>query len=524
MDKKQKRSIRENLEYLISGAWKIDRNLFFYFTIYTILAALIPFIGILTPKLLIGELIGDNRLNVIMAIIIGFFIISAMANYGSAYFKSFVFPRILKVRFHFRHMLQEKCMVMDFKNTEDKDVLNNLDIALWSVDNNNYGVEGVYHSIFGLLGSLIAFIGYVAIVFTLSPWVLLYMLANVSLIYFMTLKVKKYEHSKKEEKSECERKARYVYTTMADFAYGKDIRIFGISKWLSSKYDDFINEYLKIFSNIQRKNFMVLVIDAFLLLIREGIIYGYLIFKVVNGGMTIDNFTMYFITIAGFAAWMETVIKDIAHIRSQNMYINDLRGFLEISEEEIDYKYNHIPIPNEKPYEIEFRNVSFKYPNSDRYIYKNLSLKIKSGERLAIVGINGAGKTTFIKLLTRLYEPTEGEILLNEININKFNKEEYYKLFSAVFQEIKMFAFSVSENIALVNSKNINRERVKESIYRADISEKILSLNKGIDTSLLKILDEGGIELSGGENQKLALARALYKNGDIVILDEPTAA
>ncbi len=174
-------------------------------------------------------------------------------------------------------------------------------------------------------------------------------------------------------------------------------------------------------------------------------------------------------------------------------------------------------------YEIEFKNVSFKYPKTDKYIYKNLSLKIKKGQRLAIVGINGAGKTTFVKLLCRLYEPTSGEILINGVNIQSFSKEEYYKILSVVFQEVKTFAFTVAENVSLENLEEVDREKVLHCIEKAGVGDKINSLEKGIDTSLLKILDGEGIELSGGENQKLALARALYKNGKIVILDEPTS-
>jgi len=231
---------------------------------------------------------------------------------------------------------------------------------------------------------------------------------------------------------------------------------------------------------------------------------------------------MYFATIAGFAAWMQKILEDMAYINGQNLYLNDFRDFLDISLE--TQKTNYEDIPKANNYEIEFKKVSFKYPNSERYIFKDLSLKIKNGQRLAIVGVNGAGKTTLIKLLTRLYEPTSGEILLNGINVSKFDIVEYYKLFSVVFQEIKIFAFSISENIALIAKEKINREKVINSIEKAGIAEKINSLEKGVDTSLLKILDSTGIELSGGENQRLALARALYKDGPVVILDEPTAA
>lgn len=279
---------------------------------------------------------------------------------------------------------------------------------------------------------------------------------------------------------------------------------------------------MEIKRTIKHKHFKVSVVSIILLFIREGLVYVYLIYKVLKGDMTIGNFTMYFTTISGFAAWMQNVLDNIAHINAQNLYINDFRDFLEFNNEE--EKNNLNSIPKENTYEIEFKNVSFKYPNSERYIYINLSLKIKKGQRLAIVGVNGAGKTTFVKLLTRLYEPTEGEILLNGVNISTLNKSEYFKLFSVVFQEIKMFSFNIAENIALVDKEDVNREKVNECIEKAGMTEKINSLDKGIDTTLLKVLDPEGIELSGGENQRIALARGLYKDGEVVILDEPTAA
>lgn len=519
---KKDRPLRDNLRYLIKGAWDQDETIFWYFIGFTILSSIIPFIGIFTPKLLIGELMGEQRVQVFIYLLLGIFLISAISNYGSEFFRSSVITKMTEVRFNYMNMTHIKSMSMDFKYTEDKDILNVFKVADRAVNYSNDGIEGTYHTLFRLLGSMISFLGYVTIVYTLHPLVLVYLLVNVSVIYFLNLKVKKYEHSKRIDKAEVDRKIGYVYKTMSDFAYGKDIRVYNVSKCLSRKYKEFLKEHIKIFSSVKCKNFSVLAIDAFLLLIREGIIYIYLIYKVIYGDMQIDNFTMYFITIGGFATLMEAVIKDIAEIRAQNMYFNDFRDYLEMGEEEEEGEYRDIQ--KDTSYEIEFKNVSFKYPNSDKYIYKNLSLKIRAGQRLAIVGVNGAGKTTFIKLLTRLYEPTDGEILLNGINIKEFNKQEYYELFSAVFQEIKVFAFSVSENIAMKKIEEIDRERVIESLDRADIGEKISSLEKGIDTSLLKVIDKDGVELSGGQNQKLALARALYKNGDIVVLDEPTAA
>jgi ATP-binding cassette subfamily C protein len=229
---------------------------------------------------------------------------------------------------------------------------------------------------------------------------------------------------------------------------------------------------------------------------------------------------MYFAAIAGFAEWINRLIGDVAHIRAQNLDVCDFRKFIEQSEEETS---DSLPLPM-GPYEIEFRGVSFRYPGSDIDIYKKLNLKIPMGQRLAIVGHNGAGKTTFVKLLCRLYDVTEGEILLNGINIKCFNKEEYLRLFSAVFQEIKILAFSAGENIALEEKENIDTDRLNQALEQAGVAEKIASLANGADTSLLKFLDDEGVELSGGENQKISIARALYKDGPILVLDEPTAA
>lgn len=517
-----KRSLLTNIKFLLSNAWQFDKALFLYFGLFTVLTAVSPFIGIFAPKFLIDELMGAKRAEVMLAILAIFFSSSAVVNYFMAYLNGAYYPKMILARFRFISMMQIKSMTMDFRHTENPKTLNDIESAGRAINSNNDGIEGVFHKLFGLFGSILSFTGYIAIVALLNPLVLLYLILNVLVVYFLTLKIKTYEYSKKDAVSEFNRKSGYVHNTMYDFSYGKDIRVYNLSNWLGKRFQEFKNERIKILKDVKYKYFTVGVVEVFLLLLREGIIYGYLIYRVLSKGMGIGDFTMYFATISGFAGWMQKVMGDIAHIRAQNLYLNDFRDFLELDEE--CKNLNPQAVPADKPYEIEFKNVSFKYPHSERYIYKNLSFKIKGGQRLAIVGVNGAGKTTFVKLLARLYDPTEGEILLNGINIKCFDREEYSRLFSVVFQEIKMFAFSVAENVALTNESKIETERVKEAIDKAGLSEKINSLKKGIDTSLLKILDDSGVELSGGENQRLALARALYKNGDIIVLDEPTAA
>ncbi|EOU1491323.1 ABC transporter ATP-binding protein [Clostridium perfringens] len=518
---KKKGTLLSNIKYIMGYAWSQDKVLFAQCGVYTILASIAPFIGIFLPKFLIDELLGQRRIEIILMTLIGFFLLSSVVNYSIAWLRCAYSPRVTKIRTDYITMISDKIMKMDFKNTEDPEVLNKIKSVMNAVMSNNTGVEGVYHTLLGLFGRLTAFVGYISIVLFLSPWILLFLIINVLISYALTMRVKKYEYSQKEKAADKDRRTFYVFDTMYDFAYGKDIRIYDLKNILIDKFKKFRGERIDISKDVQGKQLKVKIVDVILLVIRECVVYGYLIYNVLFTGMGIGDFTMYFSTINGFGDWMKGILDDLANIKAQNMYLDDMREFLEIKSENKE-KTRDIPI--DSSYEIEFKNVSFKYPKTDKYIYKNLSLKIKKGQRLAIVGINGAGKTTFVKLLCRLYEPTSGEILINGVNIKDFSKEEYYKILSVVFQDIKTFAFTVAENVSLENLEDVDREKVLHCIEKAGVGDKINSLKKGIDTSLLKILDGEGIELSGGENQKLALARALYKNGKIVILDEPTSA
>ncbi|HHD2730745.1 ABC transporter ATP-binding protein [Clostridium perfringens] len=518
---KKKGTLLSNLKYIMGYAWSQDKVLFAQCGVYTILASIAPFIGIFLPKFLIDELLGQRRIEIILMTLIGFFLLSSVVNYSIAWLRCAYSPRVTKIRTDYITMISDKIMKMDFKNTEDPEVLNKIKSVMNAVMSNNTGVEGVYHTLLGLFGSLTAFVGYISIVLFLSPWILLFLIINVLISYALTMRVKKYEYSQKEKAADKDRRTFYVFDTMYDFAYGKDIRIYDLKNILIDKFKKLRGERIDISKDVQGKQLKVKIVDVILLVIRECVVHGYLIYNVLFTGMGIGDFTMYFSTINGFGDWMKGILDDLANIKAQNMYLDDMREFLEIKSENKE-KTRDIPI--DSSYEIEFKNVSFKYPKTDKYIYKNLSLKIKKGQRLAIVGINGAGKTTFVKLLCRLYEPTSGEILINGVNIKDFSKEEYYKILSVVFQDIKTFAFTVAENVSLENLEDVDREKVLHCIEKAGVGDKINSLQKGIDTSLLKILDGEGVELSGGENQKLALARALYKNGKIVILDEPTSA
>jgi ABC-type multidrug transport system fused ATPase/permease subunit len=519
-DLKPKYSVWQNVCYVVKGAWRADKKVFAYFGIFSVLSGAMPIINLVFPRFILQELMEGKQLKRLIATLIAFFLIGAIVGYGKAYLNQAYFPRLVFIRFEFMKKHNLKCMETDYKNTENPDFLNDKETAFRCLDNNNNGIEGMMHRLYFLGGNLLAIFGYITIISMLNGYVLLYLTINMLISYYFTYRVRKYEHEKKDEISENDRRSSYIYNLMYDFAYGKELRIYGLSEWIAGLFQQYKDRRLTTHKKIKWKGFRAGMIDVLLLVLREGIIYTYLIYLVLKGRLSIPDLTMYFGAIASFAEWFNKIINDLAHIRAQNLDINDFRKFVEHPEEE---EGERLKLP-EGPYEIEFRNVAFHYPNSETYIYKNLNLTIPFGQKLAIVGHNGAGKTTFVKLLCRLYEVTEGEILLNGININRFDKEEYAKLFSAVFQEVKILAFSAGENIALTEKDKIDLDRMRLAMEQAGIAEKISSLPHGADTSLLKFLDDEGVELSGGENQKISIARALYKNGPIMVLDEPTAA
>ncbi len=243
--------------------------------------------------------------------------------------------------------------------------------------------------------------------------------------------------------------------------------------------------------------------------------------KAFLGAFPIGNFLIYRRSVNKFIDGVSGIAAQLADLLHNNKTLKLIYEYLDLPD---DMYHGTLSVEkrSDNRYEIEFKNVSFKYPNTETYVLKNVNLKFTIGDKLASVGMNGSGKTTFIKLLCRLYDPTEGEILLNGINIKKYYYNEYLNIFSVVFQDFKTFSFSIAENVACTH--DFDREKVMQCLEKAGLGERIRSLEKGIDTYLNRDYERDGIDISGGEAQKLALARALYKNAPFIILDEPTAS
>lgn len=314
---------------------------------------------------------------------------------------------------------------------------------------------------------------------------------------------------------------RYYFGQTLDYHLGKEIRLCNQKEIISKEAGNFTKLTSKMFNNIGNMYAIYSGLEALITSFLSGAIYIFVGLKAISGAISIGSIVQYTGSINQFMTGSKKFLASINAIINNNQYLQLYIDFLNI---ESDKYKGTIPIEkrDDDEYEIEFKNVSFKYPGTDIYTLKNVSMKLDIGERLAIVGMNGSGKTTFIKLLCRLYDPNEGEILLNGINIKKYNYDEYMKLFSVVFQDFKLFSFMLGQNVAA--SVEFNDNTVESVLDKAGFKQRLKTMPNGIHTSLYKDFDEDGVEISGGEAQKIALARALYRDAPIVILDEPTAA
>lgn len=517
--------MKDTISYLGKQAWKHFKGYFIVSGVKLLIDAMSPFLLILVSPLLIDELIGNrdfSKLIWYVAIIaIGGGLLSLAGNLLTLQIDRYD----ERMKNHFSNLLGRHCMELDFQLTENKDALDQASAAQNGMEWYSGGIRGIFSHLFELISSLLQFAGVVVLIILRAP--ILFIITAVILVgnIFIQRKVNQVEIKFYKGLSKLNRAFGYYGYNISDFSFGKDIRLYGARGMMVQKWKNFtvdlIGEQGAMFQNICKYQGLGGALSA----IRDVIIYLYLGILAVLGKISIGGFTQ--MVAAGSTCYssLQAVSLHIQELIKRCNYAYEYVKFMEYPVV-LQKGERHL---QEQDHTLEFQHVSFTYPGSNITVLKDITVKLNPGEHLSVVGLNGAGKTTFVKLLCRLYDPTEGEILLDGVNIKEYDYEEYMKLFAPVFQDFKLFAFSIAENILMQEideSKDNEQEkqRVEELITQVGLEDKISSLEKGTDTILFKSFDEKGLEPSGGEQQKLAIARALYKNAPVVILDEPTAA
>ena len=437
----------------------------------------------------------------------------------------------------------KKAINTDYLNIEPQPKQKIMGKGVQGVSGNYEGAEEVSTLSIHLVTIVLGIFSYGTVIFILDWRILAITLGMFVADVLIRNHAVKFGDSHRESFSEPWRKMNYYERNSMNISAGKDIRIFGLKRLFDYHFDLMINTYKKFRYNYQLKWYYPTISDTAFNFARDWLAYTLLIHKVLTGQIDAATFTVYLGIIASFSQYIYDVSMHFANLRDASHQFNDYHEFMnqkdvferrERDGEEVvstGSTTTTAEVPEalegraaQSAPSIEFRNVSFTYEGSEKPVLTNVSFKINADEKIALVGNNGAGKTTIVKLLCGLYPPTSGEILIDGKSINDIGVEKYQDMISVLFQDTSPIALSIAENVCGCEPQDADKKKLEECLKKAGLLEKVNTLAKKEETYITQTLDEKGVVLSGGETQKLLLAKAMYKDGPMLILDEPTSA
>ena len=517
-NKKQKIESFSNIIFVWKLLYKSNKKLYYVRIPLLLLQTISSLVTAYFLRLILNSLTLSGSIKEIMFFSFGmaftnFFvalIAKAISNYDQL--------QVEKTKYNIKLMLGESVSRMPLSEIENPRMKDFISLA----ENNNAFTEIIDYST-GFVGAAINVATYLSIVFTVQP-LLIFLIVAVTVFQITIDKYRRrHQYKWRRRRTPEYRKLFYYMDVLSNFAFGKELRVNQLKNFFSNKANEqFEKECMPIIkkNNIEANSFRcsVDIINS----LQNLAIYILLAIKVVFGGMLIGDFSMCLSCTQGLINYLLGLIGCYSNLITCGAFAKEFRYCIETSKCCNDNKLGNSDYVEKNNLSVEFLNVSFKYPNTNHYVLKNLSFKIHAGEHLSLVGVNGSGKSTIVKLICGFYLPTTGDIFVGGANTKNISREEYAKILSAVFQDYKLFSFTIKENISM--NISADEKKLLSCVDNSDLSDKIKLLNQGINTYVYKDFDENGIEFSGGEGQKLAIARALYKDTPLIILDEPTAA
>ena len=522
-EKKKKYSKLGSLIWAMKKLARLDASFVFFIFAVVPVAVAIPLFASLFSKTVIDEIGAGKSFEelavTVMVFVGGLFLLTVL--------QQFIETRCQDRRYYPTTVYQYEMnrfedYEMDYEGSE-KQTFKEISGYAWSdACQGNCAMEYLWKDVSGALKNLLGIVTFASFLVVLNPLIFLVTAVTSALTYLTTSWQPKYFEKHKKEWEKEERKKNYLQELSDDFPNAKDIKLYGVEGWINKMMRDYQAYLLMWNKRCSLRGCWASALAGVMTFVQNGVVYFVLIGMLLDGKISVGDFVFFFGLAGSIAGYLQGVITDIAKlgVRADKIaYYRDFYGY--------ENHFNHgegCTLPK-GAVKIELKDVWYKYEGAEDYTLKGVNLTIGAGESLALVGINGAGKTTLVKLICGMYVPSKGEILVNGRPISDYNIEEYYLMISAVFQEIRAVAFTIFEFVASVDmERKTAREEAVAAMKAAGIWEKIESLPNGMDTHLQKGVYEDGVDLSGGELQKLVLARAIYKDGSILILDEPTAA
>lgn len=486
------------------------------------LGVLLPFLEAALAGAVAAILISGRRPEAILLLVAGYVVLLQTVRFLQGHLRNLRFKTLFLLRIDMGMDFFRKTVWMDGQSLESaqgqkkwKDARRNL------YSGNSQGIEAYTKAWCDLVMQLIGLVLYGAIVGQVSPILLAILVLQTLLVSYLHTKAGKRAYAMEDEIEKKWGIFQYLRRETVIPGNGKDIRMYRMDKWFLGMFHGLIDRVCALIDRQQTGYMAAGMAENLLTFARSMVVYGWLIREMAAGNMTIPSFLLYVGIVAGFGAWMNGLFGAWRQILENEKLMDDYRDFMDFGVVE---EGRQAPGRPGRTHEIRFEHVCFRYDGSGEDTIRDLNLTIRPGERLALVGPNGAGKTTLIKLLCGLYRPTSGTVYLDGRDIQSLDQRAVFREFAVVFQDVFAFSFPLSDNVSCVDSGREDSERLRGSLEKAGLWERVQALPKGAQTFMNKDLDEAGVTLSGGEVQKLMLARALYKDAPMVILDEPTAA
>ena len=508
----------ENFKRVFHTILKHDKSLFFLFLLYTLISSIVPFIPIFSIKFIID--IAEKNLDINTSIY-KILILTGISLFVLLIHKilSVVCDnKFLKVKVIFEKDLYKKMMQIKYEKLDTPQTQDLFFKANKAIQTQQYGFEAYIRNLFSIISKIITFLGLIVILIMFDYFILLYLLLTTIILFYISLHISKKNNDLWNKNASLSREKEYYFNVSVDFNYGKDLLFYNFGSLFMKKIS-FLSKEIRNNNNKIEKKLLVYDLLVFIVqLFRDVLIYLFLIINLYKSLISVSDFSLLLNSSLSFSVWLLSCINCIIAIKNQKIYIDDYFFFID---EKNDNKLGNIKIKQIET--IEFKDVCFHYPNNNLMILNHLDLKLIKGKKYGLVGINGSGKTTLIKLLLNFYQPTSGEILINGINLNSIDMDNYYDLISSMFQEINLFNLPIKNNVSL--DEKPCEKKVWEVLNKVGLDEKIKQYPNNINTDYSKYFNENGIELSGGEIQKLLIARCLYKTqANLIIFDEPTSA